>query len=86
MRTTVTLDDDLMRALKQRAHERERPFKQVLNEVVRAGLEAPPRPRKRFVQKTSDLGLRPGIDPTKLNELAAELEDERTIRLLRREG
>ena len=65
MRTTVTLDDDLAELLKQRAKERDVPFKSVLNEALRAGLERQtPRPR-RYRMKPSNLGVRPGVDLTK---------------------
>jgi len=36
MRTTITLDPDVHRLLLQVAHKSKRPFKQVLNEVVRS--------------------------------------------------
>ena len=36
--------------------------------------------RKPFRVKARRLGLRPGIDPTKLNQLAADLEDEELLR------
>lgn len=42
MRTTLTIDDPLLRALRQRALSSGKPFKQVVNEVLRAGLSDPP--------------------------------------------
>jgi len=82
MRTTVTLDDDLAAALKRRAHERDLPFKQVLNEAIRAGLNGPVE-RRRYRMKPGRLRLRPEIDYTKALGLAAQLEDEETVRKLR---
>ena len=38
MRTTVTLDPDVQRLLKDAEHRSGRPFKQILNDAVRAGL------------------------------------------------
>ena len=38
MRTTLTIDDHLARALKERAHRSGKPFKQIVNETLRAGL------------------------------------------------
>jgi hypothetical protein len=38
VRTTLTLEDDLARELKDLAHERGAPFKQVVNDMLRAGL------------------------------------------------
>ena len=40
MRTTLTIEDHLARALKERAHRTGKPFKQVVNEMLRAGLSA----------------------------------------------
>lgn len=79
MRTTITLDDDLAARLKQLARERDLPFKQVLNEALRAGLleQRTPEP---FVVEARDMGLRPGINIVKALQLAAELEDEEIIR------
>ena len=39
MRTTVTLDDDVAARLEEERRRRRAPFKQVLNDVLRAGLE-----------------------------------------------
>jgi hypothetical protein len=78
MRTTLTIDDDLARLLKRRARELGLPFKEVVNRAIRAGLAEQARPRRGDVPKTipHSFGLRPGIDPDKLNQLADELEAE----------
>lgn len=77
MRTTLTLDADLARALRQRAHETDRSFKEVVNEAIRAGLARPREPRRRpYRLKAVSLGgVRPGIDLDKALALAAALED-----------
>ena len=86
MRTTVTLDPDVERLLKEAAHETRQSFKQVLNDAVRAGLRASSATvrRKRFSVKARPMGLRPGLDPTKLAELADELEIETFLEPTRR--
>jgi hypothetical protein len=59
MRTTVTLDDDVAQRLEQEQRKRRASFKEVLNDVIRAGLDAlhAPRPaRKRFRTTGFDLG------------------------------
>lgn len=56
MRTTVTLDDDVARALEQLRRERGLGVSAALNELVRRGLAAAEAPTKRFRQRTSDLG------------------------------
>jgi hypothetical protein len=81
MRTTVTLDDDLAELLKQRAKERDVPFKSALNEAIRAGLGQVPRAR-RYRMKPSNLGVLSGVDLTKSLSLAGELEDAEIVRKL----
>jgi len=60
MRTTLTLDDDV--AVKLRKAARERPFKVVVNEVLRAGLAALERraPRLR-PYRTAGFDLGPSL-------------------------
>ena len=78
MRTTLTIDDDLAGLLKRLARELGLPFKEVVNRTIRAGLGEQVRPRGGAVPKTipHSFGLRPGIDPDKLNQLADEIEAE----------
>ena len=85
MRTTINIEDDLAERLKAEAHAKNRSFTNVVNETIRAGLkpEAPSPQRYRTVPW--DAGrLAPGIDPTKFNQLAEELEDEVLIERVRR--
>ena len=77
MRTTVTLDPDVERLLKNEAHRRGQSFKIALNAAVRQAFRtrlAPLQKRKPFVVKARPMGLRPGLDPTRLSELADEME------------
>src|SRR6516164_5242271 len=78
VRTTVTLDPDVERLLKEVAHQTRQSFKQVLNDAVRNGLQAATSNSKRkpFAVKARPMGLRAGIDPTRLAELADDLEAE----------
>jgi hypothetical protein len=81
MRTTLTLDADVARLLKEEAHRQRKPFKQVVNDAIRRGLgplaKAAPVRRYRVVPHVT--ALRPGIDPASFNALADELEDEGRI-------
>ena len=82
MRTTLTLDDDLAEALKERAQRTGEPFKQVVNEVLRQGLTSGAKPEARrepFKVESARRGFVPGIDPFKLNQLVDELEVERFL-------
>ena len=78
MRTTVTLEPDLQRLLKETALRSGRPFKQVLNDTLRAGLQRPTGRAAPFKQRVFSLG-RPKVDLTKAAALAAELEDQEIL-------
>jgi predicted transcriptional regulator len=79
MRTTLTLDDDLARKLKELARSTDRKFKEVVNDAIRKGLslgEPPATEQERFVVRAEACGFRAGVDPTKLNQLYDDLEME----------
>ena len=76
MRTTVTLDDDVVAAVKSVARERGISFKAALNAALRAGLRPAGAGGRRYRMPTRNLGLRPGTDLTKALQLAAAMEDE----------
>ena len=78
MRTTVTLDPDVERLVRDTVRKSGRTFKEVLNRAVREGLapHSNPRGNKPFRIKARRMGLRPGIDPAALNRLVDELEVE----------
>lgn len=78
MRTTVTLEQDVEQLLREAMHRDRQSFKVTLNNALRAGLVAKPRPtrRARFVVKARPMGLRAGIDPASLNKLADDLETD----------
>ena len=78
MRTTLTLDDDVADFLKEQSQLHNKPFKQVVNEVLRRGMalglkESDP-PKFRIVPNRSRPF--PGVDPRKLNQLNDQLEAE----------
>lgn len=75
MRTTITLDPDVERLLKEAMHDDEASFKQVVNDAIRRGLQRVPAARRSpFRQPVFDTG-RALVDLTKANALAGELED-----------
>jgi predicted transcriptional regulator len=80
MRTTLTLDDDLAERLKEIARQGDRSFKEVTNEVIRRGLsvgEDQVEGVAPFRVEASECGLKPGVDPHKLNQIYDELEAEK---------
>lgn len=81
MRTTVTLDPDVVRLLEQAQAARGQSFKEVLNHAIRRGLAdvVNPRPEPPFVVVPRAMGLRAGIDPARLNSLVDELEADAVV-------
>ena len=81
MRTTLILDQDVADSLEAQSRLQDKPFEQMVNEVLRQGMAAgsrePEPPRFRVVPNRS--GLVPGVDPVKLNQLDDELEADRPL-------
>ena len=77
MRTTLTLDDPLAKELKKLAVETGQPFKNVVNETLRAGLRRPNvAPRRAYRLIPVAMGApKPGVDLGKALQLADQLED-----------
>src|ERR1039457_2343728 len=83
MRTTLTIDDDLAGILQKKAGQQGHSFKEIVNDTLRAGLAAGgnvPHNRKPFKVMAKPLGLRPGYDPDKFNQLVDELAVEDYLR------
>ena len=78
MRTTVTLDPDVDQLLRKAVRERDLSFKQAINDAIRVGLRVEKKPRRRFKQKTFDLGS-PSFDVNKSLAMASDLEDEEIV-------
>lgn len=78
MRTTLTIDDHLMRELREEAHRTGKPMKKVVNEVISAGLEQLNNPvsRKPYKCKTYSMGFPPNLNLDKALAIAALLEDD----------
>jgi hypothetical protein len=79
MRTTLTIDDDLIAQIEDLQRCEGLSFKAAVNQLLRAGIQykvQPPKP-KRYRTRPRKLGLRAGFDPTKLNQLADEIEADK---------
>lgn len=78
MRTTLTLDPDVAKALEHEMNRSGLGMKAVVNQALRTGLGLTghlPEP-KPFKVKPHSFGFRPGIDLDRLNQLVDELEVE----------
>jgi hypothetical protein len=82
VRTTLTIDDELMRELKEVAHREGVPLKLVVNRALRLGLGAAKPQRRRYRSRTFGMGAVriPSLD--KALAVAAALEDEEIARKL----
>ena len=79
MRTTLTLEKDVAARLDQVARRRKLPMKAVVNEALRAGLEAMEQPRRsRRPFRTSGLDLGPSLVGSldNVEEVLARVEGE----------
>ena len=85
MRTTLTIDDKIAKALKDAAHRSGKSYKQVVNETLRAGLSS-----NRVMDNAKPYRLKPvsmgdvagAYNLTKVLELVDYLEEEEIARKL----
>ncbi len=82
MRTTITLDPDVVDLLEKASRERGVSFKDAVNTAIRRGL-ADPAPEVPYVVPTRHLG-RPTVSLTKALVLAADLENDELVRKMDR--
>jgi len=78
MRTTLTIDDDLMPLIEDLRRSQGLSFKGAVNKLLRAGIQCQtqsPKPRP-YRTEPRKLRLRAGFDPMKLNQLVDESEAE----------
>lgn len=83
MRTTLNIDDDLIRQLKQTAQKSRASLRDVVNRALRRGLAGPTSttPRKPYVCPTFNMG-KPTLNLDKALALSAGLEDQEVLREL----
>jgi hypothetical protein len=83
MRTTVRIDDDLIEELRRQARQEKLSTTRVLNRVIRAGLKALEKPRRRRRARQPTYAMGDALfNVDKALSLAAALEDEETARKL----
>jgi len=79
MRTTLTLDDDVAARLKAAVKQQRRPFKVVVNDALRSGLEAMHHPapvHRRFRTAGFNLGASLVGSPDNVEEVLSRVEGE----------
>ena len=82
MRTTVTLDDDVLALVQRLMKERGVSFKKALNDAIREGAQHRPGPPE-FSTRIADLGV-PTINLDRALQVAGDIEDDELIRRQRR--
>ncbi|MGM0427911.1 MAG: type II toxin-antitoxin system VapB family antitoxin [Thermodesulfobacteriota bacterium] len=80
MRTTLTIDDDVLERAKALASDSGTPFRAVINEALRIGLERVEKPARQKPYQTQPhaMGLRSGRNLNNIQELLAQVEAEDT--------
>jgi len=77
MRTTLTLDDDVAAKLKSESQRAGRPFREIVNDALRRGLDSrrATSQRRAFEVTARDLGrLKPGLSLDNIAELIEQSE------------
>jgi predicted DNA-binding ribbon-helix-helix protein len=82
MRTTVTLDPDVVEQLQAIARRRNLSFKAALNSTVRAGLAAERGGSRPYRVPARRMCLRSGVDLSHALRMADSIEDEEIVRKL----
>jgi len=78
MRTTLNIDNDVLERARAISAKLRTPFKTVINEALRAGLEQVEQPAERRGYKTEPhaMGLKAGRNIDSIQKLLAQIEGE----------
>jgi len=76
MRTTLTLDDDLISKINAEMKRSGKSFKETVNDFLRVGISTRRELRSSdsFKVKARDMGVRPGLNYDNIGELLEEIE------------
>jgi hypothetical protein len=76
VRTTLTLDDDVAAKLKAEVRRSGRPFKELVNDLLRVALSSrrQPPPAAPFRVQARPLGVRPGLDYDRISHLIDQID------------
>lgn len=85
MRTTITLDDDVVTTVKEEMRSGDgKTFKEAVNELIRMGryhkAESEKTPRKPFKVKPKNMGVFPHLNYDRTSDLLAMIDDEEFLR------
>lgn len=77
MKTTLSIDNDIMERARAISAKLRTPFKTVVNEALRVGLDHVEQPAKR--PEPHAMGLRSGRNIDNIQELLAQIESEYSL-------
>jgi hypothetical protein len=77
MRTTINISDGILSELHERARQRRRPFREILEETIQRGLSATPAtPVTPVSIETHRVGIKPAYQGLSMNQLYDQIEAE----------
>ena len=78
MRTTLAIDDDVLDKARAIAAKLHTPFRRVVNEALRAGLQVvkDPPPTQAYRTRPHKMGVKAGRNLDNIQELLAQIEGE----------
>jgi len=87
VRTTLTLEPAVARRVESERRRTRRTLKAVINDALRVGLgmNGGSEPLPPFKVKAFDLGVTPGVDPDRMNQLLDELDVDEYLAKQRRD-
>lgn len=75
VRTTLTLDEDVAAQLRRESRRSGRPFRELVNDALRTGLERRLERRPApFVVRATNMGLRKGVSLDSISQLLEQVE------------
>lgn len=78
MRTTLTIEDDVLERARALAEEKHSSFRLIVNEALRAGLQVVEKPARSrpYQTRPRKLGLKSGRNLDNIQELIAQIEGD----------
>jgi hypothetical protein len=77
VRTTIDISDGILSELRERARQRKRPFREIVEETIQRGLGAVPPSSGADVRiQTHRVGIKPAYRGLSLNQLYDQIEAE----------
>jgi hypothetical protein len=77
VRTTINISDGILSELHERARQRRRPFREILEETLQRGLSAtPPSSLQQVSIQTHRVGIKPAYRGLSMNQLYDQIEAE----------